>query len=89
LLVRLGHVGAPISAQYYLAMSARIVNKLRPEDATSWETPEKAQAELAKLLKEREARGWAVRKTEDDAGPVYEVLDEQGRPEGLYCIEEG
>jgi hypothetical protein len=70
-------------------MSARIVNKLRPEDATSCGSPAEAHAKLAKMLKERKARGWTVREIEDDGGLSYEVLDEQGRLEGLYYIDEG
>lgn len=70
-------------------MSARIVNKLRPQEATLCGSPEEAQAKLATMLDERKARGWTVRKIEEDGGLSYEVLDEQGRREGIYYIEEG
>jgi len=70
-------------------MSARIRDRLRPEDEGDlYETLEGASAKLDGMLKERRAREWLVSQIDDEGGRSYKVSDEKGRLVAIYYIEE-
>jgi hypothetical protein len=70
-------------------VAARIKNKLAPEDeGVLCESLAVANAKLSAMLDRYKRRGYLVSETEDEDGRLYGVQDDQGRPAGIFYIED-
>lgn len=67
---------------------ARIVNKLAmPAEGILCGSLAEAEAKLEEMLNQFRARGFRVSETKDDEGVLHNVLDQDGRPVGIFYIE--
>jgi hypothetical protein len=67
---------------------ARIVNRMDPDNDDLFGSTAEAEAKLTEMLKRWEAEGFSVSVVEEEDGPAYSISDKNGRPVGIYYVEE-